>query len=89
MTRGAGAVRRLIEGRLFFFEEIRYVIDIYLAFLFLEDETKQYIYHSFPCFLLYKIVSLSRAPGGGGSTGGYLSETSGICGFHYLKNMKG
>ena len=66
MTRGAGAVRRLIEGRLFFFEEIRYVIDIYLAFFFLEDETKQYIYHSFPCFLLYKIVSLSRAPGGGG-----------------------
>ena len=37
----------------------------YILQLFLQDETKLYINHPVPCFLLYKMVSLSRTLRGG------------------------
>ena len=41
--------------------------------LFLQAETKQYINHSVPYFLLYRIVSLSRDPGGNSGRGTFHS----------------
>ena len=50
--------------------------------LFLQAETKQYINHSVPYFLLYRIVSLSRDRGGGG--GGELWKGVPFTGFRNI-----